>query len=395
MNRLTSGATSALPAPLTGLGVWAWAVTGGIALVLLVLDITIVPVLYEAVFPAALIGALLQCGSIVLGLIRPRIAAAVHVVGAVVLGIVAANAPWPWPAPVMSILALAAMLLVLVAAAPWWVSVTTWIVACTALTIVGTQSGAPHEAAIANLVVMASVTFAVLAIGLLMLLWWRASADLGEARAGLEQEHSAREWAEERSRVAREMHDVVAHSMSLVHMRATSARYRIPDLPDAAIAELDGIAAQAREALGEMRGVLGVLRGDDAAQLAPQPGLDRLQELVDGARAADIDLEARIDAIDPLPPETVQLALYRVAQEAIANIVRHAPGATATLRLEGGERIRLTITSRGGSAGASPDRGGTGIRGMIDRMTAIHGSLAAGPIEGGFEVMAVAPRAVA
>lgn len=392
MSRATDTARAALPAPLRGLGMWAWILAGLVLLTLFVLGLTLGSVLHGMPLGAALIATLLLTGSIVVALARPVTGAVLHVTGVLTTALFSTGDPWP--APVVTILALVAMLLVLATTARWWVSVATWAAACLGLVIVAGASR-PTDEAVGNLIVTASVTFATLSVGLLLALWWRTTTDLGEARVEAQQEHAAREWAEERARVAREMHDVVAHSMSIVHMRATSARYRIPGLPDAAVAELDGIAAQAREALGEMRGVLGVLRGDDAAQLSPQPGIAQLHELVDGARAADIDLSAHIDVVEPAPPESVQLALYRVAQEALANIVRHAPGAAVRLTLEAGEHLALTVTSRGGAPSEAPDHGGSGIRGMIERMTAIGGTLTAGPVPGGFEVIAVAPRGAA
>ncbi|WP_157277290.1 sensor histidine kinase [Oerskovia sp. Root22] len=392
MTRANDAARAALPAPLRGLGMWAWVIAGVFLLTLFVLGLALGSMVHGMPLGAALIATLLLTGSIVVALERPVTGAVLHVAGVFTTALFSTGEPWP--APVVTILALVAMLLVLATVTRWWVSVGTWAVACLGLVVIAGTTR-PADDAVGNLIVTASVTLATLSIGLLLMAWSRASTDLDEARFEAQQEHAARAWAEERARVAREMHDVVAHSMSIVHMRATSAKYRVPALSDAAVAEFDGIAVQAREALGEMRGVLGVLRGDDVAQFAPQPGIAQLLELVDGARAAEIDLSARIDTIEPNPPESVQLALYRVAQEAVANIARHAPSATACLTVEAGEHVVLTITSRGAPSAEAPDRGGSGIRGMIERMTAIGGTLTAGPVPGGFEVVATAPRGTA
>ncbi|MFV0252841.1 MAG: sensor histidine kinase [Beutenbergiaceae bacterium] len=393
MNSVIDGARLSLPPPLRRMGVWAWVVVGALALAVLVLGLAFGTGLYAMPFGLALIGVVLQGGSLVLGLLRARLAAGLHLVGLIMISLFSAHEPWPWPAPVVSIAALVAMLLLLTTSRHWWLSLGTWVVACLSLTVIATLVGPGDGQVLGNLTVTASLSFAALIIGLLITLWWRASADLGEARIEARQQHAARTWAEERSRVAREMHDVVAHSMSLVHMRATSARYRIPDLPHAAIDELDGIANQAREALAQMRGVLGVLRGDDESQLQPLPQLQQLPDLVQGAQDANINLIAEIDEVIPPVPQTVQLALYRVAQEAIANVVRHSPQATVTLRLEAADRLTLTVLSKGEVAATSPDSGGTGIRGMMERMAAIGGTFRAGPIDGGFEVVAIAPRA--
>lgn len=390
MTDLMAAARSALPAPLRGLGVWTWVAAAVLAAAVFVIGTAVGQSVHQLPTGVALLAAVLQSGTIVVGLARPRVAAVLHLAGVFLAAIF--SSAGPRPASVITIIALSLMLLVLATAAPWWVGTATWLSACAGLVLIAGVGARVDEAVATNLIVTAIVTFPMLMLGLLWVLWWRAGVDLTQARVHAETEHAARAWVEERARVAREMHDVVAHSMSIVHIRATSAKYRIPDLPEATIAEFDGIAAQAREALAELRGVLGVLRGDDAAQFVPQPGLGQLQELVDGARAADLNLSAQIEVIDPPPADSVQLALYRVAQEAIANIVRHAPGARATLSLASGDQITLRIVNSGGSTGVSPDRGGSGIRGMIERMTAIGGSLSATSSGDGFEVIATAPR---
>ena len=133
---------------------------------------------------------------------------------------------------------------------------------------------------------------------------------------------------EERARIARDLHDIVAHHMSLVVVQAETAGYRHPDLPDVAREELESISASARAALAETRALLAVLRNeDDEAEHAPQPGLEQLGELVEGARRAgqDVAADVRLDG-DALRPGT-SLAAYRIVQESLANAARHAPGA--------------------------------------------------------------------
>lgn len=379
-----------LSAALRPLGLWAWVIAGTIALSLFAVGWPVSVTLDGIPVATAMVSSFLLSAPIVTALRWPRRSALAHLLG-VFLTAGTAGAQL-WPATVMTILALGFMVVVLAFAARWWLSALTWAVACLGLAIMASAPERYESSATPDLIVTASVSLALMISGLLLAAWARARSDLGEALVEAQAEHEARTWAEERSRVAREMHDVVAHSMSIVHMRATSAKYRIGDLPPEAVEEFDGIAAQAREALGQMRGVLGVLRGDDAAQLAPQPGLPQLPELIEGARAADIDISSQLARVVPEPSPAVQLALYRVTQEAIANVVRHAPDAKVSVELESGPDLTLTITSVGGAPTESPDRGGAGIRGMIERMKAIGGTLQAGPIAGGFRVQAVAPH---
>jgi signal transduction histidine kinase len=210
------------------------------------------------------------------------------------------------------------------------------------------------------------------------------------------QEESARVLLEERARIARDLHDIVAHRMSLIAVQAETARYRRPGLPDEAVEELAQISATAREALAETRSLLGVLRNDDdPVATAPQPGVEDLRELVQGARRAGLPLEAEIDCpVDGLGAST-SLTAYRVAQEALSNVARHAPGAGAHLEVRRADdhvRVRVTNTAPTGPPGARVPGAAHGLTGMRERVAAAGGTLAVGPTaDGGFEVLAVLP----
>jgi signal transduction histidine kinase len=258
-----------------------------------------------------------------------------------------------------------------------------------------TLLGLSTEAWPVNLIVAASnAAFAVIVVGVVRQLI-DVRRDLDVARTEAEAEHARRLWAQERARIAREMHDVVAHSMSVVHMRATSARFRLGGLDAEAAAEFDAIGAQARTALAEMRDVLGLLRDDDAAPRAPQPGLADLPSLVGATRGAGVEVDIRVaDAVPDLPPST-QLALYRVAQESLSNVVRHAPGSSVELALTlDGEIVELLIVNGPGTREPLvADAGGHGLRGMLDRVTSIGGTLETDALpDGGFRVRARVPR---
>lgn len=190
--------------------------------------------------------------------------------------------------------------------------------------------------------------------------------------------------ADERRRIAREMHDVVAHSLAVVVSHAEAGRLVVAKDPDRAPQILDTIADQGRGALNEMRGLLGVLR-DDSAESAPQPGLEGLPELVERIRAAGLTVVYDDSALPrgflDRASTTVGLTAYRVVQEALTNVARHAgPDPEARVTLSGAESdggLRIEVTDHGsGTPGFVPGRGLTGMR---ERVEAIGGSFTAGP----------------
>jgi len=222
------------------------------------------------------------------------------------------------------------------------------------------------------------------------------SAQLAEQAEVSELEKARRTVLEERTRIAREMHDVVAHHMSMIAVQAETAPYRLPDLPTPAREEFTAIAGAAREALIDMRRLLGVLRSEGAEPLtAPQPGLAEIPELVTAAQRAGVSATVDVAEGEP-PPEAVGLAAYRIVQEALANASRHAPGAV--VRVEIRPWIAdLSLRVHNGPPSAppeSPQGEGHGIAGMRERVTLLGGDFSAGPTaEGGFAVAARLPYA--
>ncbi|MFC9791374.1 sensor histidine kinase [Streptomyces sp. NPDC127584] len=214
-----------------------------------------------------------------------------------------------------------------------------------------------------------------------------------------EAERSRRTLLEERARIARELHDVVAHHMSVITVQADSAPYRIPGLPDAAREEFTSIASSARESLAEMRRLLSVLRSDGGeGERAPQPGLDRVQQLVEATVRAGVPVELRLAADLGDVPQAVDLSAYRIVQEALANVVRHAPGASTkvSVRAAGGWLTVLVVNGPSTEAGSTVERGaagtGHGLVGMRERVRLTGGSLDTGPLpDGGFRVAARLP----
>lgn len=188
-----------------------------------------------------------------------------------------------------------------------------------------------------------------------------------------------------RAAFARELHDVVAHQVSLIAVRAAMAPYQVEELSPAARDAFAEIATQAREALDELRTVLGVLRaGDGVVSQAPQPGLTDLDALVTKSRASGMSIDLGIDGSPLAISESVQLCCYRVVQEGLTNAARHAPGAAVRVRLSYGSDLDVTITNAittRGSLLGHPDRDGYGLIGMRERVTAVGGDFVAGDVE--------------
>lgn len=201
----------------------------------------------------------------------------------------------------------------------------------------------------------------------------------------------------ERTRIAREMHDVVTHNLSVMVALADGAKFSLDRDPGAASAALDHIRRTGREGLTEMRRLLGVLADpDDDAPLRPMPGLDDLVMLAETVRAAGlaVDLEIAPD-VTPLP-SGVGLAVHRIAQEALTNVLKHAPNATQVVvrvaRADG--RVTVSVENDGGPAPfgtSTPAIGGAGVNGMVDRAGLHGGTLESGPVPTGWRVVASLP----
>jgi signal transduction histidine kinase len=225
----------------------------------------------------------------------------------------------------------------------------------------------------------------------------REAAEHTETRAGIEGtllEHTARG---ERARISRELHDVVAHHISMIAVQAETARLTTPGLPAAGAQRLSSIGDTARTALTEMRRLLGVLREDTSdvpAERQPQPGIYQLSELIDEAREVS---EAGTRLIisgwpEPLDPGT-ELAAYRIVQEALTNARRHAPGAAVDVELRfDADAVWLRIRDNGPGPPVAGAPGGNGLLGMRERAAAVGGTLhTGGSPSGGFVVEARLP----
>jgi signal transduction histidine kinase len=198
----------------------------------------------------------------------------------------------------------------------------------------------------------------------------------------------------ERTRIARELHDVVAHDVSIMLVQAAAAKRTVPTDPDRARAAIAAVEGTGREALGELRRLLGVLRrGDEELALAPQPTLTRIGPLVERMRAAGLTVDLEVEGEPVALPAGLDAAAFRIIQEALANIARHAGGARAAVRLAyAPTALELTVSDAGAGTGETGD--GHGLVGLRERVALYGGRLTAGPRSGGgFELRASLPVA--
>jgi signal transduction histidine kinase len=211
------------------------------------------------------------------------------------------------------------------------------------------------------------------------------------------EEKAATAVAEERNRIARELHDVIGHSVSVMTVQASAVRRLMREDQGKERAALETVESTGREALAEMRRMIGVLRGSDGApDLSPPPTLAQLDRLVDTVRAAGLDVVVETEG-EPVPlPAGLDLTAYRLVQEALTNTLKHAAATRAAicLRYRGGV---LTVAVKDDGRGPEPDaRPGTGLLGMRERVAVYGGHLFAGTAEGGgYELRAELPLEMA
>jgi signal transduction histidine kinase len=245
----------------------------------------------------------------------------------------------------------------------------------------------------------ASAAVAIVAVMMIdgMRDWQQTREALEVETANVERESSQRAVLEERARIGRELHDIVAHHMSLIAVQAETAPYRLGELSDPVRAEFTAINGSARAGLSEMRRLLSVLRNDEQAPREPQPDLGRVPELVEAARTAGLKVEFSGIPEGEVPP-SVGLCAYRILQEALTNAGRHAAGSDVSVRVTGVDgALRLEVTNgpaRAGTPAAGEDAPGAGhgLTSMRERANLLGGSLTALPLAGGgFSVSAVLP----
>ena len=236
--------------------------------------------------------------------------------------------------------------------------------------------------------------------GLLVLLsvaeLMRAAAERRIAAAAIREQEFLRRAGEERMRIASDLHDVVAHNISVINVQANTALHLVDRQPERAREALATINDVSKQALAELRSVLGVLRADgETAPRAPAPGLGRLGALVTSVAAAGLRVEVDMEGDAISLPASVDLAAYRIIQEALTNSAKHSGATRARVRVRYlDNEVEIEVTDEGTTGPKSPRPAGTGsgIIGMTDRAQALGGQLTAGPRPGGgFRVAAVLP----
>jgi signal transduction histidine kinase len=209
------------------------------------------------------------------------------------------------------------------------------------------------------------------------------------------EERARRAVSDERARIARELHDVVGHSVSVMTVQASAVRRLLEPDQDQVGEALQVVEQTGREALAEMRRMVGVLRhAEEAPALAPQPSLEQLEKLVQHARDRGLPVELRIEGEPVALPTGIDLTAYRLVQEGLTNAIKHARAqrAEVLVRYEDG-KVELTV-SDDGPGGGDGDSGGHGLVGMRERVTVYGGKLEAGPRpEGGYRLRATLPTA--
>ncbi len=290
---------------------------------------------------------------------------------------------WPWHPLQVFVLPASVLVVALVHRA----ATVLWVALLTVATMAGHLAPSRAPAVIGSVVVLAVV-------GDQVRRRIEAQRSLAAERqlTAAEQERSA--VLEERARIAREMHDVVAHHMSMIAVRAETAPYRLSGEREARDSEFVAIAGASRAALHDMRRLLGVLRSDStAAGSTPSPSLADLPDMLAAATASGLEVVLAAMPADAVPPLVGQAA-YRIVQEALSNATRHAAGASVRISVTADDStLRLGVRNTAPVRAVARVRGGGhGIAGMRERAAALGGTLTTGPVVGGgFEVYAVLP----
>ncbi|MFI8455952.1 sensor histidine kinase [Kitasatospora sp. NPDC085464] len=275
-------------------------------------------------------------------------------------------------------------------------------VATAALVVLFAEAKLPH---FPNGVIAVLVLVPVFAVAYELRMWRRRVDEGRERLSALEGEQLAalrRAVELERARIARELHDVVTHNVSMMTIQAGAARKILDTAPDRAREAMAAVESGGRAAMTELRQVMGLLTidsetgGDPAAEadLSPQPGLGRLDALVEGVRRAGLPVELAVRGERRSVPPGVELAAYRVVQEALTNTVKHAGGAAAAVTVEyAPDHLKVQVTDTGGRpTGAASTGNGRGLLGLRERLAVYGGTLQTGPRpRGGYRVTALIP----
>ncbi|WP_327402490.1 sensor histidine kinase [Streptomyces sp. NBC_01288] len=421
-----TSASASAPAPRLSERRWvrrlAYALLSLVALVLSLSGMDEMMSDYELSVPQGLLAGFGQGVALVLAVRRPIPAWALSLVVTAVTALSAgpalevqpalAHGPFPgpnWPWSTSEVVVQAAVLLILSLREPARRALAA--LAVTGLTTFVVQGLIGAQRFTSTGVVAVAVCAVAVLVGTALRGRSEARTQLVEQVTITAEERHHRTLLEERSRIARELHDVVAHHMSVISIQAQVAPHLVENPSDELKENLDGIRQNALEALAELRRVLGVLRsenpeypedpyaiaapGTGAAPHSPQPTLDRLDALMENTRAAGLDVHSDIRGeARPLAPG-VELSAYRIIQEALSNALRHAPGSTVAVEVTHlAEGLQLTVTNSRPRQAVQPSPGaGHGLLGMRERASMLGGHLTATrTLHGGFAIVAFLPR---
>ncbi len=348
--------------------------------------------------PGTLLSGLLVVAPVLLTLARPVAAFWLSLLVTWLGGVLAtAWDEWPWP-PGSFISYLVVLTVVAVRTRP---RTAAWMWAITAFygfLTVSTLGGGHYENNVGPMLVVSAI--ALLAVTVRQIRR-EAEQTVTAEQTQTAHERSRRTLLEERTTIARELHDVVAHHMSVVAIQAEAAPYRVENPPPELEKAFVTIRENAVAALTELRRVLGVVRAEDyAAPDAPQPTLADLGALLDNVRQAGLAVDKGVTGAVRELPQGVELSAYRIVQEALSNTLRHAPGASARVEIGyviGGLGLRVVNGPPPRPALVKPSPGaGHGITGMRERVSMLNGEMTAAPTsEGGYEVTVFLPVATA
>lgn len=384
---------------------WVWLGTAAVCIALLAVGAPLNMSLYQMALPFALGMAILHSASLGLTAARPVAGVIVSLIPMAVMPLASdpvGAAPMPF-----SVVAMITQVLVICIAGlrvHWMVSAAGWLASVMVGVILNylTMPNGQSLGAQNNVVIFAAVSGGLMVAAVVVQQWQHLRAELAAERSVSAEEQSRRRLAEERARIARELHDVVAHGMSVVVVQATTARYRHAGLSEELKQEFDDIAANSRRAMTEMRSMLGSLRNSEAGrELGPQPTLADLPQLFASARSTGVLIPEPVltDIENHDIGEIIALTSYRIVQEALSNVIRHAPGATVQVRFTViGGLLEISVVNSSSGVGmvmAQLDKGahvGQGLIGMRERAAIVGGSVVCAPTsDGGFSVTAKLP----
>nr|WP_275901794.1 histidine kinase [Brevibacterium zhoupengii] len=388
----------------------AWIAVIFTAIVMLAVESSIAVGVHEAPVALAFIITVIHAGSMPLSMLRPLFGVIVSAIACGVLPLLGpylAGNPWPWMVPMM----ITQILIILIVGlrAHWGVALAALlasIAVSAAAAVIGhfQYPESRSESSIVNIVIFSCIAGGFYVAAIIVQQWHLIRSQLLQEQENTAEEHSKRVVVEEKTRIARELHDIVAHSMSIINIQASSAPFRHPNIDPDVEREFEDISVSARNALTEMRGLLGVLRNEESnQQLAPQPKFSEVEGLVKKAQQAGVNvtMERSGGPLDRSLRDSTGLAGYRIVQEALSNAIRHATESQIHIKIDsGGTALWINVFNTAGKGPSEAAKNEVhrhqGLIGMRERASSVGGELRTGWTgSGGFEVAAVLPLSVA